>query len=897
MKFKNLALATSSLLIARNVAEASTPIVQVQTENSNSKLLQTKPLEEDTLPRIIPKVTSPETISECESCSQDKKKLPNLSQNKTKEEVSVTVLSHVAPPETISPNPQKLSSLAQSNVKKGVSVAATPQVTSPQTTTEWSNHTPKTTQAPIISDKKSREPPSSALLQPITPRQNNFSEIIPQVTPPETTSTCESSTQNPINSATSPAKPQSNIEASIPHKNAPCVAKIPPRDSVTNDAITSPHREPVIPAESQDSNYIKPPRIIPNSQLSTFTTTIPVNGNVINHLTQWETTNSYSFGNDRNSNIDINAILKIRSQVEQSLSKDNVFTSDQRGIYLQLQTVRKNREVELQQITPQTMQGVIIQQSFTGPCLGQVSQEIPANAQCSFTPALVTDRNSIDPKTFLPTRINQFGNVGDVISPATLDILAQPGFQNIGANGQVVGLDLYFPNLGATPGNSQGTQPTIARREEIETTPLVGLSRIRQILKANATEAVIGRTIRGTGFIIGDDNILLNTGVTAATELLPDAKPHLEGSTNPVNTNLNPNLFSAANNNWTPLNSWTIYQAGLGRAAHAQLLSEGKINLPQANFNGIWIGLSPVTKRSLSSDLRYEPTGPERVLVAAGGEGGINDNVSFISNVNGNTINSANLQNFYTQVYLTFLNRDVNLITSDKLTEHTKYYPHLSFTGNITNTHEVFRYYTGVIAADLVKAYIGADYTRNKNNWILNAQGIGYINPDQDYSSQVQTSIARIIPLSSNASLNLFTGLRYAFNQTSDPLETPINNYISVGARANVGAFSVGLTQYFDGVLPNSINTGLGVDAALNIGSQGRISAYMSPGNNQMSYGAIAEYKFGKDYYSPAIVFGWRRERYDFGTDSFDNLLRTNNDTFTIMFRMGAPTSSARMPG
>lgn len=828
MKVKRLLLATSSLLVAKKLADAATSSVQTPEAKPNSKLTQTNPSEEDNQPLIIPKITSPETI------------------------------------------------------------------------TEWGNSTtdnPKAAQLSGISPQKTRENSQSTSLQTSQVQEKLPPLVVPQITPPETLPKCESSAQNLANSKTPITKLQPGVEPPTTKQNPTCIAQNPPKDPVTEDAVGRQQQLPIIPAESQNPNYINPPEIVPSSKLNTLITTIPLNGNIINHRTEWETNNSLSFGSDRSTNLDLNAIIRVRSQVEQSLSKDNVFTSDQQGSYLQFQTFKTQREVELLQTAPQTLQGLIIQQSFTGPCVAVNSQEAGANTQCTFTPALVTDRASIDPKFFVPTRINQVGNVGDVISPETLNILAQPGFQNVGANNQVVGLDLYFPNVGATPGNSQSNQSTISRKEDIETTPLLGFSRVRQILKANDNEAVIGRTIRGTGLILGDKNTLLNLGVTAATELLPDAKPYLEGSTNPANTNINLNLFAAANNTWIPSSSWTVYQAGLGNATHPSLTSEGKASLPDARFNSIWIGLSPVTKRDSQTDIFYVPTGPEQVTIATGGEGGALSNSSFVSNINGNAINSADLNNFYTQVYLTFLNRDVNFISTNKLTERTSYYPHIAFTGNITGTNQVFRYYTGVIASESPKVYLGADYTRNKNNWIFNASGIGYLNPDQDYSSQLQANIARIIPLSSNANLNLFTGFRYAFNQTTNPLETRTDNYVSVGARANVGAVSVGLTQYFDGILPNSINTALGVDASIAISSQARISAYLTPGTNQMSYGAIAEYKFGKDYYSPALVLGWRKDRYNFGRDPFENSLKTSGDTFTLLFRMGAPTSAFRAPG
>lgn len=418
---------------------------------------------------------------------------------------------------------------------------------------------------------------------------------------------------------------------------------------------------------------------------------------------------------------------------------------------------------------------------------------------------------------------------------------------------------------------------------------------MRQILKANDTESVLGRTIRGTGVIIGDDNTLLNGAVSLAAELLPDANPDLEGGTNPVNTNINRHLFEAANNARIPPNSWTVYQGGIGKAKHAEINPEGEINIPSASYNSLWLGLSPVTKRDRAATIQYQELGPERIVASAGGEGGANDNVSFVSNGNGEEINSANLQDFYTQIYLTFLNRDVNFITKDKLTEDTTYYPHLSFTGNITSTNQLLRYYTGIIVSDPIKAYIGGDYSRRFNNLVFNINSIAYLNPDRDYFSYVQTSLGRGFKLSKNANITLSTGLRYAFNQTTDPLDTPIDNFVSVSARANVGDFSLGLTQYFGNILPDSINTALGVDASIRLGTKGKISAYLSPSNNQLSYGAIGEYKFGTGPNSPALVLGWRRDNYDFGEDAFGHSLETGNDIFTILFRIGAPSNPLKL--
>lgn len=643
----------------------------------------------------------------------------------------------------------------------------------------------------------------------------------------------------------------------------------------------------------EDPNYIIPPQIIPNERLSVATTMLPLNGDIINHVKKWEFSNSYTFGDNRSDNFDFRAIYRVTGEVEQSLTRDNIFTSDQRGSYLQLQTVRQNREVKLTTTAPETLQGLIIQQTFTGQCLNQVSGVTDPNAQCAFVPALVTDHNSIEPQFFFPTRINQFGAIGDVISPASLAILSQPGFQNVGANGQVVGLDLYFPNTGSTPGNTASDRTQIQRQETYNSTFILGYSRIRQILKANSDRAVLGRTVRGFGIVIDNDNILLNSAVALSTELLPDAIPKLESSVNPVNTNLNRNLFSAANNTWIPVNSFTFYHAGIARANTAKAASTEEQTLPNANFNSFWIGMSPVTERSITNNFYYQPTGPERILVTTGGEGGGNQNVDFVSQGNEKIYDSASILNSYSQIYLTFLNRNVNSINIQKLSEETHYYPHLSFTGNISNLNEVFRYYGGAIIADPVKLYVGTDYTRQFKNLTLNIDAIGYINPDQDYFSRIQGNVFWKVFSQGKTNLNLLTNFRYAFEQTSNLLETPIDNFVAVGARANIDFFSLGLTQYFGDILPESVETALGGDIAFRLGNQGQVSGYLSPGNDVLSYGITAEYRFGKRLESPALAIGWRRDIYDYGVDSFDHELQTENNTFTILFRLGYSPSKS----
>jgi hypothetical protein len=603
---------------------------------------------------------------------------------------------------------------------------------------------------------------------------------------------------------------------------------------------------------------------------------------MISHLTQWEMTSGYNFGNSISSNLNVNGIYRLDSKIIQSLSNDNVFTSEQTGTYLQVQTVRTQRDLTILREVPQTLQGIELQLTFLGSCAG-----INAAAQlCSLSPTLITDKTSLDSKFLFPTRLFQPGAVGEAVSPETLSILAQPGFQ-LGGNGNQVGIDLYFPNIGALPGNAQTDETSVVQHETIETTPVMTISRVRQIIKANHDRAVLGRTIRGFPFIPNAQNQSLNLAVELAAEVLPDVEPQLEGTLEAASTNINKNLFFAANNVRLPENSFTIYQAGLGSAAHPHQQNQQVIT-PSASFNSVWLGLSPVTTFSQQEDLLYQPTSGERVLVTAGGEGGRGSNNAFSSTVNGQTFSSADLSNFYTQIYITFFNRDVNFITKTNITEKTKYYPHLSLSGDITGSDSILRYYAGVIAANSPKLYIGADYTKFLKTWTFNLEGVLYNRSDQDYYSHISGAISKTFPINSKANLVLSSAFNYAFGRDETQLGISPVNFVTISARANLGALSLGITKFFQ-VLPHPVDNLLTADIGIQLGQRGRLSAFWSPGRTANNYGVVAQYRFGDGYNSPTISFSWSRETYSLGVDQFDRPLSGKNDAFLVLFRFGAP--------
>ncbi|MEB3218593.1 MAG: hypothetical protein VKN72_20490 [Nostocales cyanobacterium 94392] len=640
-------------------------------------------------------------------------------------------------------------------------------------------------------------------------------------------------------------------------------------------------------------NYKKPPEVVPRQKVPPILTTFSLNNSTINHLTQEIVDQEITFGDDRSTNLRINALYPVSNKVIQSLSQDNIFTSDFRANYTQLRTVDRERQVSINQSIPQTMKGFETQQTFIGPC-GIINNEAEeTEQQCTYLPPLVVDRNSIEPQFFIPTQIEQMGKIGNPISPETLAIIKQPGWQNIGADGEFTGIDLYFPNIGTIPGNSQSTRTAISRREDIDTTYKLGYYRVRQIVKANAQKAVIGQTIKGIGAIVESDDFLLYPVLGAVAQMLPDVEPDLPGLPENANTNINKNLFNSANNVRTPLNSFVIYQGGVGEAEHRNnkpLTSKIKsTRIPSASFNSMWIGFSPVTQRSISQGFRYVSVGEEKQVTRAGGEGGIDSDIGFVvalnDNNNQNKIASVDLNNFYIQAYVSFLERDVNFVTSSKLNERTNYYPHLSFTGNITNYDSVLRYYAGVITSKNFKFYLGADYTRNWQNWLFNLGAIAYTNGDKDYFSKAEGSIRRKLKLNKNTNLGLFTEFSYAWERDQENfLDNPIDNFVSVGANLDIQQFSLRISQFLD-ILPHAVGNKLQGSLSARLGKNASITAYLSPQRNTNNYGVSARYNWFSRDFTSSLIFNWNRGIYDFGRDDFDNELTTQNNTFTLMFK------------
>ncbi len=659
------------------------------------------------------------------------------------------------------------------------------------------------------------------------------------------------------------------------------VFTIPP----TAASQTSPSLE-----TQKEKNYIKPPRLVQKNKLSPQLTNIflnltntALNNDLVNFKTQGGFSTNYLFGTAHNHNLSLKGLYTLNSQIEQSLTRDNIFTSDFNGYYLQLKMVPIDHQITVVETIPQTMQGMLLQMSFTGSCSAVTHQENnPSQQHCALIPAFAIERDSIDPNSFLPTRIEQYGGFGREVSPETLAILAQSGFQKVGSDGEVVGVEFYAPKVGMQPGNTDSTHTHVSRTEKVHTVPLFGAASVRKILKTNYAGTVMGLTIRGIGGVWEDSQSTSNLALALGAQMLPDVIPQIAGSTQKNSTNINTNLLKAPHLVRLPSSrSWTIYQAGLGYAAHPKV----KGMLPNAYFNSIWLGLSPVTERHFSTQFFYQPTGAERITLFAGSEGGVLDNISFVANVNGNEIQSAQLDEFYAQAYLTFLARDVNLINTSQLTYQTTYYPHLSLTGDIVGSQQVFRYYGGLIAANSLKAYLGLDYRRQfwQKKWSAFGSAIGYLNPDPDYFSHLKSRLSRSFILGQSVKGEMFSELRYAFAQNVDNfLEKPIDNYFVIGLNSDYkSTASIGLTYYLDQIVPDAIDTGLGVNTTWKVSQHSSFQVFLTPSTNRKSYGIAATHRFSK-WGNLVLQAKWQRNVYEYGFDPFDHLITSKDDVFSF---------------
>ncbi|MBE9158535.1 hypothetical protein IQ265_17085 [Nodosilinea sp. LEGE 06152] len=666
------------------------------------------------------------------------------------------------------------------------------------------------------------------------------------------------------------AQPQPELVAQPRFSRSPSIGSRP-------DAPAAPVATP------ENQRQGTPPTAIAPDALSPVVTSIPVDGELIEAEQTGRAAIGVQLGNDRSTNLGFSGRVVFDRTLESSTTVGNVSVLRQSQRLLRGQTVLRQRQLSISRQDPVTVLGQQIQTTLLADCLDG------SGAVCTFTPGLVTDRDRIDPDTLQPTQIDQTSNVGDVVSPASLAAIQAPGFQG-GAEGQALGLDLYFPNTTTLAGNSRAAAGTAQRYEQFDTVPAIAYSEIFQTVVANANQAALARTIRGPAVVLDADQPVINLALAAIALLLPEVQPFVPDSDAPSNPNLNQGLFFAANNTRIPANSLTLYQAGVG---HSATPAETSQNAPWANFNAVWLGLSPVTERSYQASRRFANVGPPRTLFSAGGEGGSLNAPQVLSVVNGETFASSSLSNAYTQNYFTLFAQEGDRLDRFVQSDRISYHPHLSLTGNVTGESSIFRYYAGTLAGPTLQAYGGANVQgQTTDGFAYQAGLIGYINPSYDRYSNLSAGVSQRLPLGDRQNLTLGTGFNWALDQNTtlqDIEQQGQGSDVTLQARLELGDFTLGATQVVGDLLPNSQASRTVLDAAFNLGPDLRLAGFWTPFNNAASapqYGLAADIALQMGSLSPHLVVSWQNTLYRYGADLLGNALSTRSNTVEVQLKL-----------
>ena len=675
-------------------------------------------------------------------------------------------------------------------------------------------------------------------------------------------------------------------------------------NSVTVEPVKAPQPIQFTPG------FLIAPRQLDLRSVNPAITQLNINDIPTNHRSRSDISTGSDSGDRRNTDFGLNTTGLYSPSVTESVSNDRVYRIEYQNGYTQVRSIRQQRNISTTIVTPQTANGQRQQISFVGDCLPSLganpTQPKPGQI-CSYIPGFITDRNSIDPNTLVPTRFTQPSQLGDIVTPETLAAIKAPGFQ-AGANGQELGIDLYFPKIGTEIGNSQSSTTNADRFESSNSVPMTSTGRFKQVIVSNGRDIAIARTIRGFNYISGDPSNGLISTLQAASEVLPDAEVSLSPGKKGGSVAIDPTLILAANNNRIPDNSFTSYYVGVGRGKTPQ----GNQN-SSANYQGVWMGFSPVIDRRISSNSTIQITGFQNITTFAGGEGGVDSSTSISAALNQNSFTSGAISNAYVQAYLTRYSQDINGITQTNLRETTNYHPHLSATGNVTTADSIFRYYSGVIfnpnttssSSTTNKVYGGLDFTKVENNgFSYNIAAIGYLNPDPEYYSRISTGFSQDIKLGRNPgySLSLSSNFNYAFDSNSvfDSFNFRSgSSYVNVGAKANLGSVGLGVTYYIPNNMPNPINKLIALNGSWQVRDGIVLAGYYTPENENVTrspYGVSANFRIGNDASSPTFVLSWSRNETDFGNNPDNSKVSNNDNVYAVYVRFGESQNFRRNP-
>lgn len=602
-------------------------------------------------------------------------------------------------------------------------------------------------------------------------------------------------------------------------------------------------------------------------------------------------TAGFESGNFRNTDLSFDLYRLIGVKNIQSVTADRVVRVNTQIEVAGIRSVVQRQDIAVSVAQPQTLLGVRQQISLDADCLDG------SGRTCTYLPGVKIDESVLDSRKLQPTGAKITSQYGDVISPASVAAIREPGFQG-GINGET-GLEIYVPAIGlVTP--PPGSPPPVLngeRKETFSSGVAVNYTRMNQNFATNGVESTLGRTIRSLPYINGDRNQLANALTSAIGQILPEFQPSIAPGKPGARIVVNPNLYRAANALRIPDNSLTTYQSGTSYAA--SFGSDPKVP-PGASHQAIWVGMSPVVEREFSRDYHYITLREPRIVASGGGEGG---NVPVDVNLNNFGFNSSGLQNAYGQGYVTVYNRDVSRVDTDTIRQRTDYYPHISFTGANLTDNTLWRYYTGAIvnagfqpkSTSNIKAYVGTDYAVvNPRGLSFGLGGIGYLNPDPEYSSQLNANASQSIALGSNPRNNLIFGFNanYIVDGSITLQSLPIRSaqsFVNAGIAFNFGDISIGGTQFFGNLLPESVENKTIFNVNWKVTDKLKVGGFVSAFDRNIStnpFGASLSYDLDPNSNS-AIYLGWNAAEIDFRRTLGPTANVYKDNTLSVSLRYG----------
>jgi hypothetical protein len=683
------------------------------------------------------------------------------------------------------------------------------------------------------------------------------------------------------------------IEQSVPLNSIldPALIRTPDRTPAVK-----PTNEPIVPKPelTKDPRYLIPPQVLDPNAIDPFSTQFILNGNKVSHFSTAVITTGAESGSFRNGDFSFDGYKQLGATSIQSVTADRVVRVNSQMEVAGVRSVIQNQDISIAISKPQTLLGFRQQISLMGDCLDG------SGRTCTFLPGIKIDNSVIDPQKLQPTGAKITSQFGDVISPASVAAIQQPGFQG-GANGENYGIDIYLPAIGlvSPPAGSPPEILTGSRQESIVTGVALYDARLTQNFATNGRESTLGRTIRSVNYIHGDQNQLVNLAMNGFGQILPELQPINIAPGEPgARIVVNPNLYRAANTVRIPDSSLTVYQGGTGYAAS---FGSNPLVPPGASHQALWVGLSPVVQRSVTQDYHYVTKGDPIVVASSGGEGGT---VPVSVDLNGFGFNSGGLQNAYAQGYVTVFNQKIDRVDVSTTTQRTDYYPHISWTGTNLTENTLWRYFTGAIfnlglpssqTTQDIKGYIGTDYSIvNPRGLSFTVGGIGYVNPDPEHYSQLFANASQSISIGSNPRNNLVFGFNanYIADGSITLQSIPISSTqssINAGFAVNLGDVSIGGTQFIGGILPSSAENKTVFNVGWKVNDRLTLGAFVTALDQNISSNPIgANLSFGLDPNSNSVLaLSWNTANIDFRRTIGPTANVFQDRTFSISLRYG----------